>query len=141
MRFKPTHIIALVILLACMGAALFSLSGAMAPHVTVAEAKARAGETVQVPGQIVKESVRFSAERGGMEFEIIGIGGTQQKPLLLADQRMLVVYNQGKPDSFDTANQVEAIGTYKDGVFRANRLLVKCPSKYSDEQPKVAAAK
>jgi hypothetical protein len=40
---------------------------------------------------------------------------------------------QGKPNNFEAASQVVAIGSYKDGVFYAEDMLVKCPSKYQGE--------
>jgi cytochrome c-type biogenesis protein CcmE len=42
-----------------------------------------------------------------------------------------------KPGNFNEATQVVAIGRYRDGVLEAEKLLVKCPSKYQglDEDP------
>jgi cytochrome c-type biogenesis protein CcmE len=46
--------------------------------------------------------------------------------------RMKVVYPKGKPNNFEAATQVVVIGDYKQGVFHARDMLVKCPSKYND---------
>jgi cytochrome c-type biogenesis protein CcmE len=43
---------------------------------------------------------------------------------------MTVHYNGVKPGNFEEAVQIVAVGTYHQGVFEAEQLLVKCPSKY-----------
>ena len=44
-----------------------------------------------------------------------------------------VAYEGVKPANFEQATSVVAIGQYKEGVFKADQLLVKCPSKYQAE--------
>ncbi len=124
---KPAYIIALLILVVTAGVTLFSFSSAVAQHVTVAQAMSRPGEMVQVPGKIVKESVVYDSQAGQLRFDIVEPNGTARMP---------VVYAQPKPENFDSAVSVEAIGQYKDGRFQATNLLVKCPSKYSDQSKK-----
>ena len=43
---------------------------------------------------------------------------------------MTVLYKGIKPGNFEEAIQIVAVGNYDEGVFRAEQLLVKCPSKY-----------
>jgi cytochrome c-type biogenesis protein CcmE len=45
---------------------------------------------------------------------------------------MPVVFTGVKPGNFDEAEKVVVIGTFKEGAFHANQILVKCPSKYDD---------
>ncbi len=57
-----------------------------------------------------------------------------------SDQTLPVVYQGIIPDTFKDDAEVVVEGTYhsKDGVFHANVLLAKCPSKYEalgDEHP------
>jgi cytochrome c-type biogenesis protein CcmE len=47
--------------------------------------------------------------------------------------RLTIVYREPKPENFDSATSVEAVGTYRNGEFHAKNLLVKCPSKYNDK--------
>jgi cytochrome c-type biogenesis protein CcmE len=129
---KPPYIIASVVIAICMVITMFSFSGAIANHVNIAHAKTRPHDVIQVPGDIDKSTVRFDVARGQLEFEIVD---RKDK-----SQRMKVVYSQPKPENFDTANSVEAVGAYRDGVFVARDLLVKCPSKYNDEKPAAVAA-
>jgi cytochrome c-type biogenesis protein CcmE len=136
---KVPHIIALVVIVASMALMLFSFTGAVAQHVNIGDAIKRAGEIVQVPGSIDRSTQVYDAIKGELRFDIIGIDPATRKPI--PSQRMTVVYAQPKPENFDTATGVEAIGTYKDGVFIAQNLLVKCPSKYNDSAPKQVASK
>ena len=53
---------------------------------------------------------------------------------------MPVMYEGVKPGNFEEATEIVAIGSYRDGAFHAEQLLVKCPSKYQgvDEDPSQA---
>ncbi len=43
---------------------------------------------------------------------------------------MPVLYAGVKPGNFEEATEIVAVGSYSDGAFHAEQLLVKCPSKY-----------
>jgi cytochrome c-type biogenesis protein CcmE len=43
---------------------------------------------------------------------------------------MKVDYGGTKPGNFEQAESVVCIGVFKDGIFEAKDILVKCPSKY-----------
>ena len=45
-------------------------------------------------------------------------------------EKMEVHYHGTEPDQFRSAHHIVAVGSYKDGAFEADRLLIKCPSKY-----------
>lgn len=45
-----------------------------------------------------------------------------------------IVYPDPKPANFEDAEKLVVEGEMKDGVFVANHILVKCPSKYNDER-------
>jgi len=136
---KVPHIIALVVIVASMALMLFSFTGAVAQHVNIGDAKMRAGETVQVPGNIDHSTQKFDTVKGELRFDIVGIDPKTRKEI--PSQRLTIVYAQPKPENFDTATGVEAVGTYENGVFKAQNLLVKCPSKYNDAKPAQVAEK
>jgi cytochrome c-type biogenesis protein CcmE len=46
------------------------------------------------------------------------------------NDRMRVAYSDVRPPNFEMATQITAIGAYDGDTFRADKLLVKCPSKY-----------
>ena len=136
---KPPHMIALGVIVVCMIVMLFSFSGAIAQHVTIRQAMAHPNEVVQVPGNIVKDTVVYDTQRGELRFDILGVDPGTRK--VVPTERLTIVYAQPKPENFDSAFAVEAVGKYEGGVFRAQNLLVKCPSKYSDDKPAQVAGK
>lgn len=48
-----------------------------------------------------------------------------------------IILPQPKPADIDKSEKVVVIGGYKNGVFLANKVLLKCPSKYVEEEIKV----
>ncbi|HSV73307.1 MAG TPA: cytochrome c maturation protein CcmE [Chthonomonadales bacterium] len=122
---RAPHIVALAVVVVAMVVAVASFSGTVSRHVSVSEAMQSPGRTVQVPGQIVEGSVRFDPVASELRFTV-----TDPRD---ASMRMDVVYGRPRPENFDAATSVQVIGSFRDGAFRADRLLVKCPSRYSDE--------
>ena len=49
---------------------------------------------------------------------------------------MRVAYKGLKPGNFNDATQVVAIGRFHGGTLEAEKLLVKCPSKYQGIEEK-----
>lgn len=92
--------------------------------------KGTPGKVFQVPG-VVDKTVpeKVDREAGTFEFTMRDVE-TRQQSMVVRSRRI-------KPGNFDTATQVVCIGRYKDGVFEADSILVKCPSK---EQEKLKAA-
>lgn len=53
-----------------------------------------------------------------------------------------VVHNDAKPQDFERSDEVVVIGYMQDnGVFKAEDILMKCPSKYQEEFEQVSSAK
>jgi cytochrome c-type biogenesis protein CcmE len=52
-----------------------------------------------------------------------------------------VIYNNPKPADFERSEQVVIIGSMKNGKFLADKILMKCPSKYQDENVKMGEKK
>jgi len=55
----------------------------------------------------------------------------------LKDQKGLVqqvVYYNPKPQDFDRSEKVVVIGKSESGVFVADKILMKCPSKYQNQE-------
>jgi cytochrome c-type biogenesis protein CcmE len=44
-----------------------------------------------------------------------------------------VVYNNSKPQDFEKSEQVVLVGSMKGEEFQASSMLLKCPSKYNDD--------
>lgn len=51
-----------------------------------------------------------------------------------AGDQINVVYRGAPPGNMGTATQVVAVGGVKEGVFEADRIVLKCPSKYEADK-------
>jgi len=135
---KTTHIILLVVIAAAIGV-IISLTGSTSSYVTFKEAKELAAngdnEKIHVVGRLKKDA---SGKIQGMEYN------PQKDPNYfkfdLTDtmqNTMAVVYPNPKPTDFERSEQVVIIGLVKDEVFVADKILMKCPSKYTEKEIKV----
>jgi len=88
------------------------------PYVKVRDLN-RHSRNVHVALTPIKETIQFDIKTMTLTFEGKDETGT-----------LKVVYPKGKPNNFEAATQVVVIGDYKNGVFEAREMLVKCPSKY-----------
>jgi cytochrome c-type biogenesis protein CcmE len=95
--------------------------GGVTPYVGFSEARAAKGN-VQVMGEILTEQTSYNTEMGFFSFFITDANGDQMK----------VVYHGTKPGNFDQAESVVCIGRYEQDAFYADKLLIKCPSKYQN---------
>jgi cytochrome c-type biogenesis protein CcmE len=91
----------------------------LTPYLSFDEARKARG-TVQVMGALDKESDKYSTAREELSFELLDANG----------RRMPVVYRGIRPGNFRDAISIVAIGRYREGHIEAEKLLVKCPSKY-----------
>jgi len=96
-----------------------SFKSELTPYVDFQEAMT-SGHHVQVAGSLVEGSIRYDESNKTLLFAMADEHG----------QQLQVEYDGVKPGNFEDATQVVAIGAYDDGVFRADQLLVECPSKY-----------
>jgi len=97
-------------------------------YVSIDEART-AERTVQVMGKIDFDVVNFNAEQQRLEFAIYDAEATNEATA----KRMPVVYHGVVPGNFEQATSVVLKGKSSDGVFEAEQMLVKCPSKYQGE--------
>jgi cytochrome c-type biogenesis protein CcmE len=105
--------------------AWFSLSSfkqTLTPYVPYGEARSTS-RMVQVAGGLEKGSSSYRTEDKSLLFTI-------QDPK--THEALRVRYKGVKPGNFEDAVSVVAIGRYDTGAqqFEADKLLVKCPSKY-----------
>jgi len=120
---KSRYIIALVIIIGFVIYGAVSLKTSLTPYVSFAEAKS-SPQTVQVMGELEKSATRYDTTSGLLYFTLKDKQG----------DNLEVSYKGVRPGNFDQATQIVAIGDYKEKVFQADQLLVKCPSKYQGEE-------
>jgi cytochrome c-type biogenesis protein CcmE len=107
----------LAILFVALG--LTSFQKTLTPYLSFEEARKARG-VVQVMGGLDKTSDRYDAATQKLSFDLVDEHGG----------RMTVLYGGTRPANFKDAISIVAIGRYNDGRIEAEKLLVKCPSKY-----------
>jgi cytochrome c-type biogenesis protein CcmE len=80
--------------------------------------------SVQVMGSLEKGSEKYDSNVQELAFSIIDDHG----------RTLPVVYRGIKPANFQDALSIVAIGRYESGALHAEKLLVKCPSKYQGQE-------
>lgn len=121
-KIKTIIAVVVVVIAAVIGLSSLFTGGGMISYVSFSEARATTNN-VQVMGEILSSGSSYNSETGDFSFYITNETG----------DRMKVVYGGTKPGNFDQATSVVCIGKYRDAAFHAEKLLVKCPSKYQDE--------
>ncbi len=111
--------IAAAMTLAFVGFGLSAFQKTLTPYLSFDEARKSRG-VVQVMGGLDKESDRYDTAREELFFELLDPAGG----------RMPVAYKGIRPGNFEDAISIVAIGRFKNGRIEAEKLLVKCPSKY-----------
>ena len=113
-----------VLLLAFVAYAGWSFADSVTPYVGIAEAQKSAGN-VQVKGLLAKNAPAPHMEGDNFIFTL------QDEE---TGETMPVRYHGTKPDQFDEAYHIVAVGRYKEGAFESDKLLIKCPSKYESQK-------
>jgi len=114
----------LVVAFLAYGATAFKSN--LTPYVSFDEAQ-KSSRRVQVAGGLIPDSTTYVESDELLRFGMVEEGG----------ETMTILYEGVKPGNFEEATQIVAIGSYSDGAFYADQLLVKCPSKYQgiEEDP------
>lgn len=134
---KISHIIAIIIIAVAIGI-IISTTGDASKYVAFKEAydMAKNGDDdkVHVVGKLKKDQ---SGHIIGMDYN------PKQDPNLFTfilvdnnNEAQEVVYFHPKPQDFEKSEQVVVVGNVKDNVFVASEILMKCPSKYENQEPK-----
>jgi cytochrome c-type biogenesis protein CcmE len=144
-----------VLILAAVVYLIFSSTQANAEYfMTINELKAKSqsviGKNLRVSGAVVGDTIQYDPQTLTLTFEVAHVTGDNNE---VATQgglaavlhaavidpnrtRVKVVYTGPKPDLLK--NEAQAIMTGQlgsDGVFHADELLLKCPTKYQEAVP------
>lgn len=122
---KPLHIAAFGIILLAVVYGIFGVQGSVRAYTTSVSEAEKSGRSVQLAG--------FLGSQG--EYDAQG-----RWTFLLEDENgdlMKIISNEPKPANFEQAISIVAIGRYdaSEDAFMADSLLVKCPSKYQEQDP------
>jgi cytochrome c-type biogenesis protein CcmE len=137
---------------------IFSSTRASAEYfLTVNEVKAQGGSVVgkslRLSGAVLGDTIKYDPNTLTLTFDVAHVSGNNDEieaqgglAKVLKDavndptrQRISVIYVGPKPDLL--RGEAQAIMTGKlgeDGVFHADELLLKCPTKYEEAVPQQA---
>lgn len=155
---RTKFIVGGVLILAAVVYLIVSSTQANAEYfMTVDELKAKGtsilNQNLRVSGAVVGDTIQYDPSTLTLTFEVAQVPGDQKQvdaagglAVVLHQAvidpnraRLKVVYNGPKPDLLK--NEAQAIMTGQlgsDGVFHADELLLKCPTKYQDAVPNQA---
>lgn len=122
---KKSYIIGVVLILAAI-AVFITASKDMSTYSTFNEA-GKAGKTVKIAGTLVKDMEMVydpAKDPNYFSFYMEDANGDQRKVVLLKE----------KPQDFEMSEQIVLTGKMNEEEFIANDMLLKCPSKYKDEE-------
>ena len=130
---KTSHIVILVVIAAAV-AIIISTAGDASTYVGFDEAITLANngskKEIHVVGELKKDAgghivgLEEGADKVSFSFVMVDDKGVEQK----------VVYNQPMPTDLTRSEKVVVIGSYDHDVFRASKILLKCPSKYQEQK-------
>lgn len=122
MNRKVLYATGTILILAFAGFALASFKENLTPYVSYEQARS-VERVVQVAGGLVEGSSAYDPEGQSLLFTLRDE---------TSGDTLRVRYHGIKPSNFEEAISIVAIGRYSEEAaeFRAENLLVKCPSKY-----------
>ena len=123
MNRKATYAFGALLLVAFAAFSAQSFNESLTPYVPYEKARASGDRTVQVAGGLSAGSSRYDEGEQALHFTLVDEESGEVMP---------VRYEGLKPANFEEAVSIVAIGRYDAAgdVFHADKLLVKCPSKY-----------
>jgi cytochrome c-type biogenesis protein CcmE len=133
---KKTHIVVIIVIAAAIGI-IISSAGDASTYVTFAEAQQMAltgkKKDIHVVGQLKKDSqgnivgIEEGADKVSFSFILVDDKGREQK----------VDYNEPMPADLIRSEKVVVIGSYQGDNFKATKIILKCPSKYQEQNVNV----
>lgn len=126
---RKIHIIFLVLIIASI-AVLVSFLNVTTTYDTIESAKQKPGEFVHLVAKLDKSSpVEYDAINNPNYLSFIAtdsLGG-----------RVKVIYNNAKPDNLEQSERLVLKGSIKQDHFACEEILMKCPSKYTDDPNRI----
>lgn len=130
---KKSHILIIIVIAAAIGIVVSTADDA-STYVTFDQAYQLASNgsnnSIHVVGELKKDvnghvvGIVQGADRVSFSFIMIDENKKEQ----------LVAYNEPMPQDFTRSEKVVVIGSYQDDTFVAEKILLKCPSKYQEQK-------
>jgi cytochrome c-type biogenesis protein CcmE len=129
---KKTHIVLLVLIVAAI-AALISMmpkGGGLTTYESIATAKEMQGKAVHIVAKLDKSKpIEYDQVNNPnyLSFTAVdSLGGSVK-----------VVYKDAKPDNLEHSERLVMNGKMNGEVFECDQILMKCPSKYTDDKSRI----
>jgi cytochrome c-type biogenesis protein CcmE len=120
---KRTHIAIIVVIAVAVGAIMATINDA-STYVGFEKAQENPGTKYTVIGFLDKEApMEYDARLNRFVFTAIDKEGVKKE----------VFYNQPKPQDFERSEEITMKGFATDSMFVASEILMKCPSKYNEQ--------
>lgn len=122
---KKIHIAALLVLIIALSL-IFTASKDFSSYATFADAVAT-GQEVKIVGELAKDkAIHYdpAEDPNYFSFYVTDNDGETRK----------IVMNRPKPQDFEMSEKIVVTGSMKNDEFVGSDLLLKCPSKYKDEE-------
>jgi cytochrome c-type biogenesis protein CcmE len=129
---KKMHILLLVLLAVSIGG-IVAMTGDYTTYGSFALSKSSPKTTLNIVGYLDKDkAIVYEPEKNAnyFEFTMNDKDGNNQ----------LVYYKGAKPQDFERSEQIVVKGQMEGDKFHAAEILMKCPSKYNDDQIRLKEA-
>jgi cytochrome c-type biogenesis protein CcmE len=129
---KRTHIVLLVLVAAAV-CIIVSMFGDFSTYETFASASKEPGKKYHVIGVLAKDKGMVYdpvKDPNHFTFYVEDKAGNVNK----------VIFNGAKPVDIEKSEQIVMMGYIKEGTFHCNRIQMKCPSKYKNDQVAIGTA-
>ena len=130
---KKSHILIIILIAAAIGIVVSTAEDA-STYVTFDQAYQLASNgstsSIHVVGELKKDvngdvvGIVQGSDRVSFSFVMIDENNKEQ----------IVEYNEPMPQDFTRSEKVVVIGGYQDDIFVAEKILLKCPSKYQEQK-------
>jgi cytochrome c-type biogenesis protein CcmE len=130
---KKSHILIIILIAAAIGIVVSTAEDA-STYVTFDQAHQLASNgstsSIHVVGELKKDvndhvvGIMQGADRVSFSFVMIDENKKEQ----------IVEFHEPMPQDFTRSEKVVVIGSYHDDIFVAEKILLKCPSKYQEQK-------
>ncbi|GAA0547559.1 cytochrome c maturation protein CcmE domain-containing protein [Chitinophaga japonensis] len=123
---KKTNIVLLVVIAVAIGV-IVTVAGDFSTYETFATAKEKEGKEYHIIGVLDKaKELTYDPVKDANYFSFYMKDKT-------GETRKVIFYGT-KPTDFEKAEQLVLTGKIEGNEFHCNKILMKCPSKYKDDQ-------
>lgn len=120
---KPKVIVGVVLIVGFTSLLMYNFGNSISAYVDFKTAERLEDRNVHVVGFWDKtQPSGFSMATKTFSFHMTDEQGNTRR----------IIYSKPKPNNFDNAERLVVIGSFKNGIFYADDMLMKCPSKYNN---------